>query len=160
MKCSGLHCSGCGHRGGNAGVGAGAVIALIVLAVVAANRRAIGHAASVAVHVLEIAAEIAAGLAAAVAVTAAVLVIRRRAMRRAVAALSAVQTYREIPQAHIRALPQATSRPAHLADCDCLRCLTRRGPRPTTESFGPPAALVPAQPKWPHAPGWTSRNEA
>jgi len=83
MKCSGLHCPGCGHHGGNAGIGAGAVIVLIVLAVIADDRRAIGHAASVALHVLEVAAEVAAGLAVAIGVTASVLVIRHRAARRA-----------------------------------------------------------------------------
>jgi hypothetical protein len=97
MKCSGLHCQGCGHRGGNAGVGAGAVIALIVLATITANRRAIGHAASAAMHVLEIAA----GLAAAAVVTAVVLVIRRRATRRAAA--SAAPEHPQIP-ASVRVL--------------------------------------------------------
>jgi len=95
MKCSGLHCPGCGHHGGNAGIGAGAVIVLIVLAVIAANRCAIGHAASVALHVLAVAAEVAAGLAVAIGVTASVLVIRHRAVRRATA--SAVRERAEIP---------------------------------------------------------------
>ena len=82
MKCSGLHCPGCGHRGGNAGNGVGAVTVLIVVALIVANRRAIGHAASVTLHELEIAAEVAAGLAVTTGVTASVLVIRRWAARR------------------------------------------------------------------------------
>jgi MYXO-CTERM domain-containing protein len=112
MKCSGLHCQGCGHRGGNAGIGAGGVLALIVLAAIVAKRRAIGHAASVAVHVLEVAAEIAAGLAAAVAVTAAVLVIRRRAARRAAATIAAPE-YAQIP-ASVRVLAPSRKVPAEL----------------------------------------------
>ncbi len=103
MKCSGLHCQGCGHRGGNAGVGAGAVLALIVLATTAANRRAIGHAASAAVHVLEVAA--------AIAVTATVLVIRRRAARRAAASAAAERA--EIP-ASVRVLAPPRRTPAEL----------------------------------------------
>ena len=91
MKCSGLHCPDCGHRGGNAGIGAGAVIVLIVMAVIAANRRAIGYAASVAMHILAVAAEVAAGLAVAIGVTASVLVIRRRAVA------SAARERAEIP---------------------------------------------------------------
>ncbi len=101
MKCSGLHCPGCGHHGANAGIGAGAAIAVIVLAVIVANRRAIGHAASVALHILEIAAEVAAGLAVATAATAAVLAIRRRVAQRATA--SAIAERAEIP-ASVRVL--------------------------------------------------------
>src|SRR6266516_3612843 len=85
MKCSGLHCPGCGHRGGDSAIGAAALTALILLTVTAANRPAIGHAAGAALHVLEAAAAIGAGLAAAIAVTAAVVAIRRRAPRRATA---------------------------------------------------------------------------
>jgi hypothetical protein len=106
VKCSGLHCQGCGHRSGNAGIGAAAVIALIVLAAIAANRRAIGHAASAAVHVLEIAAEIAAGLAVAVAVTAAVLAIRRRAARRAATALAATDRAQIPASVHVLGPPR------------------------------------------------------
>jgi len=95
MKCSGLHCPGCGHRGGKPGAGAGAVLALVILAVIAAHRRMIGHAASVAVHILEVAAEVAAGLAVAAGIAAAVLVIRRRAARRS--AVSAARERAEIP---------------------------------------------------------------
>jgi hypothetical protein len=111
MKCSGLHCPGCGHRGGNAGAGASAVIVLIVLAVVAANRRAIGHAASVAVHVLVIAAEVGTGLAAAAGATAAVLVIRRRAA--CLSAVSAAREPAEIP-APVRVLGPPRRTPAEL----------------------------------------------
>jgi hypothetical protein len=111
MKCSGLHCPGCGHHGGNAGIGAGAVIVLIVVAVIAANRRAIGHAASVAVHVLEVAAEVAAGLAVAIGVTAFVLVIRHRAARRATA--GAGRERAQIP-ASVRVLGTPRRAPAEL----------------------------------------------
>jgi len=111
MKCSGLHCPGCGHHSGNTGIGAGAVIALIVLAVIVANRRAIGHAASVTVHVLEVAAEVATGLAIAIGVTASVLVIRHRAARRAAA--STVRVRAEIP-ASVRVLGPLERTPAEL----------------------------------------------
>src|SRR5262245_19958125 len=95
MKCSGLHCPGCGHHGGKPGAGAGAVLALVILAVIAAHRRTIGHAASVAVDILEVAAEITAGLAVAAGITAAVLVTRRRAARRS--AVNAARERAEIP---------------------------------------------------------------
>jgi MYXO-CTERM domain-containing protein len=95
MKCSGLHCPGCGHHGGKRGAGAGAVLALVVLAVIAAHRRTIGHAASQAMRVLEVAAEVTAGLAVAAGITAAVLVTRRRAARRS--AVSAARGRAEIP---------------------------------------------------------------
>ena len=111
MKCSGLHCQGCGHRGGNTRIGAGAVIALIVLVATGAKRRAIGHAASVAVHVLEVGAEIAAGLAAAVAVTAAMLALRRRAACRIAA--SAAPERAQIP-ASARVLGPPRQAPAAL----------------------------------------------
>ncbi len=114
MKCGGLHCPGCGHHGGNSGIGAAALIALILLAVTAANRRAIGHAAGAALHVLEVAAAIAAGLAAVIAVTAAVVAIRRRAPRRATAnTVSARPGRAEIPVA-VRVLAPATRAPAAL----------------------------------------------
>ena len=112
MKCSGLHCPGCGYHGGNAATGAGAVIVLIVLAVVAANRRAIGHAASVAVHILAVAAVVAAGLAVATGVTASVLVLRRRAARWRAAA-NTVRERAEIP-ASVRALGPPGRAPAAL----------------------------------------------
>jgi len=115
MKCSGLHCPGCGHRGGNTGIGAGAVTVLIVVAVIVANRCAIGHAASVTLHVLEIAAEVAAGLAVTTGITASVLVIRRWAARRratATAATAAPQRA-EIP-ASVRVLSTPRRTPAEL----------------------------------------------
>jgi MYXO-CTERM domain-containing protein len=111
MKCSGLHCPGCGHHGGKPGAGAGAVLALVVLAVIAAHRRTIGHAASVAVHVLEVAAEVAAGLAVAAGITAAVLIIRRRAVRRS--AMGAARERAEIPPS-VRVLGLPRRAPAEL----------------------------------------------
>ena len=104
MKCSGLHCPGCGHHGGNAGIGAAGLIALIFLAAIAANRRAIGHAADVAARVVEVAAAIAAGLAVTIAVTAFVFAIGRRHARRAAAnAVTQVGQRAAIP-ASVRAL--------------------------------------------------------
>jgi hypothetical protein len=149
MKCSGLHCQGCGRRGGNAGAGAGAVIALIVLAAIAANRRAIGHAASTALHVA-IVTTITLAIAA-IPVLAAIVATRRcRARGRAAAARPAAHQSREIPLARVQALPPATPRPAHPAGCDCVPCLAWQTP-------GPPAALVPPRPRWPSGPGWTNQ---
>jgi hypothetical protein len=156
MKCDGLHCPGCKSRSGPP---AAIIAGLVILALIAAKARAIGHAASTALHIA-IVAVIALAFAAIPAIVAIVAIRRHRARRRAVAALAAVQTCREIPQAHIRALPQATAPPAHPAGCDCLPCLTRPGPRPTTEPSDRPAALVSVRPKWPYVPGWTSRNGA
>ncbi len=103
-------------RGPPAAITAG----LVILALTAAKARAIGHAASTAFHVAIVTAITLA--IAAIPVTAAIVAIRRcRARGRATAALPAAQQSREIPLAHVRALPPATPRPRTRPDVTARR---------------------------------------
>jgi hypothetical protein len=87
MRCSGIHCAGCGDHstggsGSRGGISAGAVLALILIVVYAVNRHAIDHGADVAINALVIIVITAAGLGAAgLATVAAVAGLRARSRR-------------------------------------------------------------------------------